>query len=110
MAALTLYTLVPFAVWWFVSWWLPHGDCDLLGLAAGAAVFAVGTEVLHVVTVVWFPHQMESKSELYGTLGTAIALLLWAYLLGRLITLAAVVNVELWRRRPRGLCHRRHSS
>ena len=99
VAALVLYTLVGFAVWWIVSWWLPHGDCDLLGLVPGAAVFAIGIEVLQVITVVWFPHSMESKSEIYGTIGTALALLLWAYLLGRLMAVAAAFNVALWSRR-----------
>jgi uncharacterized BrkB/YihY/UPF0761 family membrane protein len=99
VVALVLYTFVPFALWWVVSWWLPHGDCDLLGLAPGAAVFALGVEVLHVFTVVWFPHSLESKSEIYGAIGIALALLLWAYLLGRLMTVAAALNVALWRRR-----------
>jgi uncharacterized BrkB/YihY/UPF0761 family membrane protein len=99
VVALILYTFVPFGLWWVVSWWLPHGDCDPLGLAPGAVVFAVGVEVLHVFTVVWFPHSLQSKSEIYGALGTALALLLWAYLLGRLMTVAAALNVALWRRR-----------
>jgi uncharacterized BrkB/YihY/UPF0761 family membrane protein len=99
VVALALYTLVPFAMWWLVSWWLPHGDCDALRLAPGAAVFAIGVEVLHVITIVWFPHAMSSKSEIYGTIGIALALLLWAYLLGRLMTVAAAVNVALWRNR-----------
>lgn len=96
--ALVLYTIGPFTLWWFVSWWLPHRPCPLIALAPGAALFAVGTEVLHVVTVVWFPHYLESKSEVYGTIGVAIVLLLWAYLLGRIITLAAVLNAALWAR------------
>ena len=97
--ALALYTFVPFTLWWFVSWWLPHGEADFLGLVPGAAVFAVGVEVLHIFTVVWFPHSLESKSEIYGAIGTALALLLWAYLLGRLMTVGAALNVALWRRR-----------
>ena len=99
LVALTLYTFVPFGLWWVVSWWLPHGDCDALGLAPGAVVFAIGVEVLHIFTVVWFPHSLQSKSEIYGALGTALALLLWAYLLGRLMTVSAALNVALWRRR-----------
>ena len=97
--ALILYVVVGFAVWWFVSWWLPHGDCDLLGLAPGAVLFAVGGEALHVVTILWFPHAMASKSELYGTIGTALALLFWAYLLGRLMAAGAALNFALWNRR-----------
>jgi uncharacterized BrkB/YihY/UPF0761 family membrane protein len=99
VVALVLYILVPFGLWWGVSWWLPHGECDILGLVPGAVVFAVGVEILHVFTVVWFPHSLESKSEIYGAIGIALALLFWAYLLGRLMTFAAALNVALWRRR-----------
>jgi uncharacterized BrkB/YihY/UPF0761 family membrane protein len=99
VVALVLYTFVPFTLWWFVSFWLPHGEADLLGLIPGSVVFALGVEVLHVFTVVWFPHSLESKSEIYGAIGTALALLLWAYLLGRLMTVGAALNVALWRRR-----------
>ena len=72
--------------------------CPLIALVPGALLFAVGAEVLHIATVVWFPHHLESKSDVYGTLGVSLALLLWAYLLGRLITLAAVLNAALWKR------------
>jgi uncharacterized BrkB/YihY/UPF0761 family membrane protein len=97
--ALFLYVAVSFAVWWLVSWWLPHGDCDLLGLVPGAVVFALGGEVLHLVTIFWFPYAMKSKSDLYGAIGTALALLLWAYLLGRLMAMGAALNFALWGRR-----------
>ena len=98
LALLILYTLAPFAAWWAVSWLLPHRDCPLIALAPGAAVFAVGAELLYLATVIWFPHHIKSKSELYGTIGVSLAMLLWAYLLGRLITIAAVLNTALWAR------------
>jgi uncharacterized BrkB/YihY/UPF0761 family membrane protein len=98
ITALILFTIVPFLGWWYVSWWLPHRDCPLIVLAPGAALFAIGTEILHIVTVIWFPHYLDSKSEIYGTIGLSVALLLWAYFVGRLITLAAVLNAALWTR------------
>jgi uncharacterized BrkB/YihY/UPF0761 family membrane protein len=94
--ALALYTLGPFLLWWYASWRLPHQPVPLIALAPGAALFAVAAEILHVVTVIWFPHYIQSKSAVYGTIGTAIVLLLWAYFLGRIITLAAVLNAALW--------------
>jgi uncharacterized BrkB/YihY/UPF0761 family membrane protein len=100
LVALALFTFVPFGLWWFVTWWLPHGDCDRLGLIPGAAVFAIGFELLFVATVVWFPHYIQSKSDVYGALGGAVALLLWAYLLGRVVTLGSALNVALWQQRP----------
>ena len=98
VTALILFTVVPFVAWWYVSWRLPHRACPPIALVPGAALIAIGTELLHVVTVVWFPHHLSGKSEIYGTVGIAVALLLWAYLVGRLITLAAVLNAALWAR------------
>jgi uncharacterized BrkB/YihY/UPF0761 family membrane protein len=102
LVLLVLYTAVPFGMWWYVSYRLPHPRCPLIALAPGAALFAVGVELLHLVTVIWFPHLLESKSDVYGTVGMALAMLFWAYLLGRLITLAAVLNAALWARAERG--------
>ena len=99
VVALLLYVFVAFAVWWLVSWWLPHGYCDLLSLVPGAVVFALGGEALHLATILWFPRAMASKSELYGTIGTALALLFWAYLLGRLMAAGTALNFALWSRR-----------
>ena len=96
--ALVLYTLGPFFLWWYASWRLPHGDVPRIALAPGAALFAVGAEILQIVTAIWFPHHIASKSAVYGTIGTATVLLLWAYFLGRIITLAAVLNAALWAR------------
>jgi uncharacterized BrkB/YihY/UPF0761 family membrane protein len=36
---------------------------------------------------------------LYGTLGGAIAILAWAYLVGRLLVSSAVLNASLYRER-----------
>jgi uncharacterized BrkB/YihY/UPF0761 family membrane protein len=96
IVVLILLTTAPFVFWWFASWKLPHRPCPMIGLAPGAALFALGVQVLHVATVVWFPHYIASKSDVYGTIGIAVVLLLWAYLLGRVITLAAVLNAALW--------------
>ena len=78
---------------------MPHApDVPWTALLPGAVVFGVGLEVLHLVTVYWIADQMEHKTDTYGAIGFALALLLWAYLLGRLITSAAVINETLWTR------------
>jgi uncharacterized BrkB/YihY/UPF0761 family membrane protein len=94
--ALALYTVGPFTVWWYASWRLPHRRVPRVALIPGAALFAIGAELLHAATVIWFPHYIASKSAVYGTIGVSIVLLLWAYFLGRIITLAAVFNAALW--------------
>jgi uncharacterized BrkB/YihY/UPF0761 family membrane protein len=66
------------------------------GVIPGALLFAFGVELLHVVTVVWFAPYLQSKSQTYGAIGAAFAILLWAYLLGRVITAAAALNAVMW--------------
>ena len=86
-------------VWLAASRALPHpSDVPMRALVPGAVVFALGTEVLHVLTVVWYANRLEHRSELYGGLGAAVVLLAWLYLLGRLAITSAVVNASLWRR------------
>ena len=86
-------------VWLAASWALPHpADVSVRALVPGAVLFALGTEVLHVLTVVWYANRLEHRAELYGGLGAAVVLLAWLYLLGRLAISSAVVNASLWRR------------
>jgi uncharacterized BrkB/YihY/UPF0761 family membrane protein len=42
------------------------------------------------------------SSELYGSLGAATVILLWLYIIARLITLSAFLNATLWERRVAG--------
>ncbi len=98
IASLVLYTVLLLGCWWYVSWWLPHHKCPAIALMPGATVFAIGSIILEIVTVLWFPNYLSGKSEVYGTLGISVGILLWAYFLGRLMTLAAVLNASLWAR------------
>jgi len=99
LIATVLFVAVPFAAWLFVSWHLPHApDMPWTAFIPGALFFGIGVEALHLVTVYWIARQVESKTSTYGAIGFALALLFWAYLLGRLVTSAAVINATLWRR------------
>jgi uncharacterized BrkB/YihY/UPF0761 family membrane protein len=98
----TLTTAVPFGMWLLASWYLPRRARTWQELIPGALLFAIGVQVLHIVTVVWIAHVLESKTDTYGAIGAALAILLWAYLLGRLITGAAVLDAALWLRRGAG--------
>jgi uncharacterized BrkB/YihY/UPF0761 family membrane protein len=97
--ATVLFIAIPVGAWLFVSWNMPRDpDAPWTALLPGAVLFGVGLEVLHLITVYWIANQIEHKTDTYGAIGFALALLLWAYLLGRLITSAAVVNETLWAR------------
>lgn len=107
LVATVIYAAIPMAIWVFVSWHLPRPDLPWTALVPGAVVLGLGLEVLHLVTVYWIAHQVESKTETYGAIGFALVLLLWAYLIGRLITTAAVVNESLWTREQERVAARR---
>jgi uncharacterized BrkB/YihY/UPF0761 family membrane protein len=87
---------------------LPHArDAGWRDLLPGALLLAAGAQVLHLVTVFYLAGRIESASELYGALGSASAVLLWLYLIGRLVVGSAVLNATLWeRRRQRGTTRR----
>ncbi len=92
-------SLVPFTVTLVASFYLPRQPTRWPELIPGALFLTLGTLVLHIVTVYWIAREVESKTDTYGAIGAALALLLWSYLLGRLITASAVINATLWQRR-----------
>ncbi|HXY93008.1 MAG TPA: YhjD/YihY/BrkB family envelope integrity protein [Acidimicrobiia bacterium] len=92
-------TLIPLTVALLANVMLPHQPTRWPDLLPGALFATVGVLILHLVTVFWIAHEIESKTDTYGAIGAALALLLWSYLLGRLITASAVVNATLWQRR-----------
>jgi uncharacterized BrkB/YihY/UPF0761 family membrane protein len=102
-----LFITVPTGAWLLVSLrQLPHAEgATWRDLLPGAIVTGVGVEILHVITVVWIGRQIESRTDTYGLLSLALALLLWAYVLGRVLVLSAVVNASKWYRThpPRGV-------
>jgi YihY family inner membrane protein len=99
IAAALLVMVVYFASWLIVSRLLPHRDVPWTALIPGAALFAVGVQVVYMLTIFWIAGKIESASALYGALGVAAAILLWLYLLGRVVVASAVLNVTVWERK-----------
>jgi uncharacterized BrkB/YihY/UPF0761 family membrane protein len=85
------------AMWVFVQNLLPHQpEVTWRDQVPGAVLVGIGTEALQLATVVYFTRSIESKSSTYGAIGAALAILLWAYLLGRIIVSGAMLNAVLW--------------
>jgi uncharacterized BrkB/YihY/UPF0761 family membrane protein len=101
LVGLVLLIAVASAIWVAASLRLfPRPDgVTWRDVVPGSVLFGVGVEGLHTATVIWFAPYLQSKSETYGAIGAALAILFWAYLLGRLITAAAALNAVLWRPR-----------
>jgi uncharacterized BrkB/YihY/UPF0761 family membrane protein len=86
-----------FLLWLAVSMVLPHPPgLSWRAFVPGAVLVAVGMEAIHLATVLYFSHKAEQASASYGALGTSLVLLLWLYLLGRLIVAAAFLNATIW--------------
>ena len=62
----------------------------------GALLGAVALEALKAVGGVIVPRVVASSSALYGSIGVVFAILIWLLVFGRLVVLAAVVNVVWW--------------
>ncbi len=78
---------------------LPHADAPWTALIPGAVLVGVGLQALHLFTVLYLVPRLGRSSELYGSLGAATVILLWLYIIARLVTLSAFLNATLWERR-----------
>jgi uncharacterized BrkB/YihY/UPF0761 family membrane protein len=85
-----------------VLWLLPRRDVSWRDLVPGAAVGTAGVLALHLVTVFYLAEKLSHASALYGALGLASVLLLWLYLVARLLVASLIVTETLDDRRRRG--------
>ena len=81
---------------------LPHRSTSWRDLLPGAVLVALGAEVIHLVVVLYLVPKLGHSSELYGALGSATVILLWLYLVARLLVAAAFLNAALWDQRSDG--------
>ncbi len=90
----TLFMVVAYSLLgWLVLGMLPRPPGVLVAdLLPGALLIGVGVEVLHLVTAFLLAPQLSSASQLYGELGGAATLLLWTYILARVLIGATTVN------------------
>jgi uncharacterized BrkB/YihY/UPF0761 family membrane protein len=93
-----LFLAVPVALWLVLSlrFFVHAPGAGWRDLLPGAVLVGVGIQVLHFVTVYWITRVLASKSDTYGAIGAALAILLWAYLLGRVLAASAVLNAAAW--------------
>ncbi len=79
-------------------WFLPHRASHPRELLPGAALVAVGHQLVQLVVLFYFAPQLGEAEETYGAFGTAATMLVWLYVLSRLVTGAAFLNATLWER------------
>lgn len=99
IGTLIFMTVIWAAAWWGVSWLLPHGGSPAVYLVPGAALVGVGIQGMYVATTLYFGTKITHASHLYGALGTAATLLLWLFIMARMVIASAEIGAVLWERR-----------
>ena len=87
-----------FVLWLGLAWLLPHSDASPAALIPGAVLVAVGVQVVHLGTALFVAGKVERAAETYGSLGVAFTLLVWLYVVSRVIVASAMLNAALWER------------
>jgi uncharacterized BrkB/YihY/UPF0761 family membrane protein len=98
IVATLLVGVLYFVVWMFVQVRLPHRPGHWTQLVPGALLVAVGVQAIHLFTVWYLVGRAERAESTYGAIGTALVILVWLYLVARLVVGAAVMNAELARK------------
>jgi uncharacterized BrkB/YihY/UPF0761 family membrane protein len=80
-------------------WLLPRRATSVRDLLPGALLVAVGVQLIQVAVIFYFAPRLGRSEETYGALGAAATMLVWLYVISRLITGAAFLNSTLWLRR-----------
>ena len=92
----TPIALTPLFVWQLA--WLPHPDgLRWTAFLPGAALLAIGLQLMRIATSVYFAGRLERVDDLYGAIGVATVFMLWLFLIGRLVVAAMALNAERWR-------------
>lgn len=99
LVAFLMTIVISGGAWFLASWLLPRDECALWALLPGALIVGLGVGVLQILTITYVVHVVTRKSALYGAIGIALALLLWTYFAGRLLTAAIAANATLWKHR-----------
>lgn len=95
IAATLLVGVLYFVTWMFIQVRLPHRPGHWTQLVPGALLVAVGVEGLHLFTAWYLVGRAERAESTYGAIGVALVILLWLYVVARLVVGAAVLNAEL---------------
>ena len=97
--ASAVFVLAITAVWLAVVLVMPHSSAGWRDLIPGAVAYGLGVLAIHGFDVYVLDFVHKSRSNAFGTLGAAAAVLLTLFLLGRLVVGSAVLNATLFRRR-----------
>jgi uncharacterized BrkB/YihY/UPF0761 family membrane protein len=86
--------LADLALFLLLSIALPHRGREWFNLVPGAIAGGVAVVGLQIAAATWLPNQIANRSQTYGALGIALALLAYLALLGSVLVLVPLVNAS----------------
>jgi uncharacterized BrkB/YihY/UPF0761 family membrane protein len=90
---LSAVAYVPLFAWLLSRLPCPPG-ITWTSLLPGAALLAVGLQLLRIVTALYFVGKLDRIDDLYGALGVAAVFMVWLFIVGRLLVAAMALNAE----------------
>ena len=101
VAILVVYLMLVGGAWLVVSTQLPHRDARWPALLPGSLAFGIGLLFVNIFNVYVTTRLVQGRSDTYGALGVATALLFSLVLVGRVMIVSAELNATLDERRRR---------
>jgi membrane protein len=83
-------------------WFLPRRATSVRELLPGAILVAIGIQLMQIAVLFYFAPRLGRSEETYGAFGAGATMLVWLYVISRLVTGAAFLNATLWSRRQAG--------
>lgn len=74
-------------------------DAGLEGVVPGAMLCAAGVVAIHVFVNRYLAGKLERSPNLYGALGAATVVLVWLFIMGRVVVAGMFLNSTLWFRK-----------
>lgn len=81
---------------------LPHDGAPWTALLPGVLVIGIGLQLMHLVVALYLAPRLAHSPSLYGSLGAATVIMLWLYIIARLVISSAFLNATVWQRKHSG--------
>ena len=94
LGAVAIYVVV----WTAVMALLPRKAPSIGSLLPGAALAAVVLAGMQAISQLYLPSRFEKASALYGAIGSAVVVLGWFFILGRVLILSLELNAVIYER------------
>ena len=97
-ASFLVVALIYIAMWSLLFLALPRATTDPGAALPGATLVAATLTGMQAISMMYLPQKIDRASTTYGSIGVAIAILGWFFILGRVIAFSFSVNAVMFER------------